>query len=89
MFEWEEEKNRKNIEKHGMSLAAGCSLLLTNNRIENRSDRDDERRWITTGESVGVVLTAVYTIRHGNYRLISVRRANVYEERKYRETYPR
>lgn len=89
MFEWDENKNQINIEKHGISLPAAAPILL-GPRWETRSDQHGEMRWKATGKLHGKLWTVVYTfiVRNGSYRLISARRASNEESRKYRELHP-
>ncbi len=84
-FEWDKDKNRSNIEKHGVSfeLAVG---IFDHPRLDRIDDRQDygETRIISLGVvSNVVVLTVVHTDREGRTRLISARRASRKERALY------
>jgi uncharacterized protein len=86
-FEWDENKNRSNLAKHNLSFQAATevffSICLT--AADTRTDYG-EKRWISVGEiSPHTVIVVVYTIRDEKYRIISARKANDRERRKYYE----
>lgn len=76
-FEWDEEKNRANIAKHGVTFRQ-ASQVFGGHVVSRRDDRRDygEDRWIAIGRSGILILTVVYTVRAGNIRIISAWRAN-------------
>jgi uncharacterized DUF497 family protein len=86
-FEWDEEKDEGNIEKHGIPLAAGIPVFDDDYRLEYHDTRHDygEDRFITIGyNGYTDVLYVCYTMRgHGKTRLISVRPATKHERRTY------
>ncbi|MBO6107897.1 MAG: BrnT family toxin [Eubacterium sp.] len=89
-FEWDEEKNRLNREKHdGISFEYAVRVFLDNKRIE-RYDAEHssltEDRWNAIG-MVERVLFVVYTERGENTRIISARRATKDEEDEYYDGY--
>ena len=55
--------------------------------MEMPDDREEygEVRYKTVGMVESRVLVVIYTIRNGNIRLISARRAERYEQRQYHE----
>lgn len=83
-FEWDPDKNETNIQKHGIDFEDAAAVLLQPH-VHRRSDRHGERRWIAIGELEGRIITVVYTLRKGRYRLISARRARDYERETYRK----
>ncbi|MDR2579262.1 MAG: BrnT family toxin [Chitinispirillales bacterium] len=84
-FEWDDGKDRLNIEKHGFSMALGAEVWKDGKKIELTDERFDygEKRLITVGECDGDILSVCWTPRGGNVRLISVRCANRKERKKY------
>ncbi len=86
-FEWDEEKDKKNIKKHGMSLEAGIAVFDDEFRLEFQDMRDNhgEDRFITIGRSEYTdILYVCYTMRgHNRTRIISVRLAERSEARSY------
>ena len=87
LFEWDENKNRLNIEKHGIDFNDAITIFDDDDRIEASDDRNDygEERLQVIGEAKPGVLFAVYTWRHNNTtrRMISARTASKKERLLY------
>lgn len=91
-FEWDPKKEKKNIEKHGLSFTIAASVFGDDFRIvrydEENSIKHDEERYVAIGR-VGnrlVVISVAYTIRGENdeiTRIISARSADAGEEEEY------
>lgn len=84
-IEFDEEKERKNIRKRGISFTTAALVFADPNRIEYYDDRGyDEDRWAVIG-LVEEVLTVIYTIRDNDnvYRIISARKATKKERSIY------
>jgi uncharacterized protein len=83
-FQWDGEKSAANEAKHGLSFAdavvifAGPVLMIEDLRREY-----GERRWNVLGERQGLVLHVTYTVRNGDIRLISARKASRDEREIY------
>ena len=74
-FEWDEEKERINIAKHGIDFSTASHVFLDPDRLEYYDEKHstaNEDRFITIG-FVGDVLTVVYTERADVLRIISAR----------------
>jgi uncharacterized DUF497 family protein len=82
-FEWDEGKSRLNNLKHGIDFEMAKGLWLDKNRIEIHAPHPIENRWITIAELNDKIWAAVYTLRKGKIRIISVRRARNKEEILY------
>lgn len=85
MFEWDENKNLSNIEKHGISFQTASQVFEDENRIEmydyvNSTINEDRFRTIGL---VDDVLFVVFTERKNAIRIISARRATPKERRAY------
>ncbi len=84
LVEWDDEKNKINKKKHGISFETAARIFLDDNRIEYydelHSDFEDRFRVIGI---VDEVLFVVYTEREDRYRLISARQADKSEEGEY------
>ena len=84
--EWEEEKCRANIEKHGLSfedvwqVLAGDTLTIPDERYDYGEDR-----LITLGSLAGRVVVVVHVVRGENIRIISMRKANAREQEIYQK----
>lgn len=79
-FEWDENKNSKNIEKHGIDFNDAIAIFDDDERIEavdNRNNYGEERIQVI-GEAKPGVLMAVYTWRKNatSRRMISARTAS-------------
>lgn len=84
-FEWDENKNRANIRKHGISFHQ-ASRIFTGFTVSSpdRGSQYGEFREITLGLLDGVaVVVVIHTEREGRCRIISARQANRQERRKY------
>ncbi|MFM7352610.1 MAG: BrnT family toxin, partial [Microcystis aeruginosa] len=85
-FEWDDQKNNINIEKHGIDFDFAKEIFsgVWISKPDNRRDYGEERL-IALGLLGEFVLVAVYTLREQKIRLISTRRANAEERRIYYE----
>ncbi len=85
MFEWDDNKNKQNIAKHGICFTDACKIFsgITIDAIDDRYDYG-EQRTISIGIVGGIaILTVVHTDRHGTIRIISARQASKKERRLY------
>lgn len=86
-FEWDVSKRAENLRKHKVDFAAIASFdwesALT--REDVRGDYR-EARFVSIGEIGGRPHVAVWTARGGAVRLISLRKANAREVKRYEET---
>lgn len=87
MFEWDEAKDKANIEKHGVGFKTASRIFEQPvlQWIDTRRDYG-ETRCHSIGEIDGVVILAVvHTDRSGRIRIISARPANRRERKRYDE----
>jgi uncharacterized DUF497 family protein len=84
-FEWDEEKARLNLAKHGVSFALRTRVFVDPRwaDIDVSRGRDKEIRRKAVGRIDGKLYAVVYTDRAGVRRLISARRTNRTEEKSY------
>lgn len=84
VFEWDDEKNLRNIRKHNIDFYDAAKVFGDENRVEwlDEYHSDDEDRYITIGR-VDEILFVVYTEREEKTRLISARLADKKERMKY------
>jgi uncharacterized DUF497 family protein len=82
-FEWDENKNRKNQQKHNISFEQASGVFEDENRLQYAVESKDEIRYITIGKVLKVIITVVYTIRDFAFRLISARPARKDERERY------
>jgi len=84
-FEWDEAKAASNRAKQGISFAAAVRAFADARRIDYDVSRgeDGEARRKVVGLIGNRLYTVVYTIRGPACRVISARRANTSERRRY------
>lgn len=85
IFEWDDNKNSLNVEKHGIDFYQAKSIFfgVTVSREIVKSNIN-EKRFITFGKLENIILIAVvHTDRNGNIRIISARTASKKERRIY------
>ena len=86
-FEWDNNKNKANIIKHGISFETASHVFFDSNRIEKYDEIHsiDEDRYITIGMigNVAVIVMVVYTERENSIRIISARKATKREMEEY------
>ena len=86
-FEWDENKNQRNIKLHKIRFETAAKVFNDPFRIErfDTSHSDDEDRYIAIGEINGstFIVFVSYTERKEVIRLISARKATASERREY------
>jgi uncharacterized DUF497 family protein len=89
-FEWDAAKYAANIAKHRVDFNDAVRIFEgpVLEQIDNRRDYGEERI-IAFGVVDDDELAVVYTIRRGQRRIISARRAHSRERKAYREVHPR
>ncbi len=87
-FEWDEEKNRINIRDHKIDFADvppvfGGPMLV---ELDDRKDYGEDR-WGGIGFLGNVVIVVVFTERRRDtIRIVSARKANKYERKRYEQS---
>lgn len=85
-FEWDERKNRSNMEKHAVSFGEAQHAFLDPRRViaEDLSHGASERRYFCFGRVGGDVMTVRFTYRAGRIRIFGAgywrKGRKVYEE---------
>jgi uncharacterized protein len=88
-FEWNEEKSRSNLRKHGISFGTATRVFDDPDCVmEQDREVDGEERWQTIGQIDDLMmLTVAHTVVDDKesliLRIISARRATTYERRRY------
>lgn len=84
-FEWDEAKNLINIRKHQIDFADVPEMFNSPMLIEEDESFDySEKRWCGIGFLGNGVAVVVWTERYGDViRIISARRANRYERKRF------
>jgi uncharacterized DUF497 family protein len=84
-FEWDSEKEAKNIRERGIDFAT-ASRIWGGPVLEKIDDRRDygEIRVLAFSEVMGRLMAVVYTRRGTNRRIISARKANQREQKLFK-----
>jgi uncharacterized protein len=84
-FEWDNTKNKSNMEKHGIAFEEAIAAFNDRSAIHlfNRDANGEIRQHVIGKINELIVALVVYTNRNGNIRLISARRANKKEREQY------
>jgi hypothetical protein len=86
-FEWDDAKNLENIRKHQIDFT-DVSEMFDSPMLIEEDERFDygEKRWFGIGFLGNGVAVVVWTERRGNViRIISARKANRYERKRFEE----
>ena len=86
-FEWDENKNQLNQQKHGISFEEAKEIFsdIVFTSISEKFDYGEIRE-VSIGAILKVLIVAVvHTDRNGKIRIISARKATPKERRKYNE----
>ena len=92
-FEWDERKNRRNLQKHDVRFETAVLVFDDPYAVTQREVTfEDEERWITVGAiGPGSILLVVHTSYEEHdeevIRIISVRAAESRERRAYEEAH--
>jgi len=87
-FEWDNQKAKSNVEKHGVSFDEAVSvfadsLALTFADTDHSEAEDQSRTYGISNQ--GRLLVVVHTERRNKVRIISARKATRYEKNIYKQ----
>lgn len=84
-FEFDADKQTLNLRKHGIDLSDAAYVFLDARRLDAADERKNygEGRRVVVGTVKDRVWVVVYTRRVDAIRLISARKANEREKRRY------
>lgn len=84
-FEWHTDKAESNYTKHGVTFEYAARVWLDSRRVVVADTRRDysEARHNAFGEIEGRVFVVSFTERDGVIRIISARKGNSREQKKY------
>ena len=91
-YEWDEEKNRANAAKHGITFEETVAVFDDPYFLElydEAHSEQDEQRTLGIGAIHGLVIVATVFTERTRTRIISSRHANPSEEKRYYERIPR
>jgi uncharacterized protein len=83
-FEWDDEKARANIAKHGVDFV-DAAQIFAGSTLQYDDDREDygERRVRAIGEHDGMVYVVIFTPRRTRLRIISAWKAGKDDRTRY------
>jgi uncharacterized DUF497 family protein len=86
-FEWDENKNNSNKEKHGIDFNDAKEVFKDENSKVGPDLRKvyGEVRWKIIGKIYGSIISVIYTVRNKATRLISARKASGKERGEYND----
>ena len=88
--EWDEKKNAVNSRRHGIDFA-DVPEMFNYYMLIDLDDREDyqEDRWVGIGVLRNSIAIVVFTEhQHDTIRIISARKANKYEQKRYQNAIP-
>ena len=91
-FNWDPQKAIENEKKHRLSFSI-ATLVFSDPLAKSAQDRIEygEQRWQTIGQVYGVVIVVAHTLTlnpdHEAIRIISARKADRSERKRYEESY--
>jgi len=85
-YQWDPNKAKSNLKKHGVRFADAVSVFEDENAITIENEHESENRFITIGTDILLrILVIVYTFRGHIIRIISARKATARERKIYEE----
>ncbi len=84
-FEFDVDKSEANRMKHGIDFVRAQALWDDPDRLQVPARTEGEPRWMMIGRIGDHHWSAVFMVRDGKTRIISVRRSRPMEERRYEE----
>ena len=86
-FEWDEEKRKQTLLKHGIDFVDAIKIFERKTLL-SQSMRGDEQRWTAIGLLDGTEIAVIYTMRGDTCRIITARRARRHKRKEYHARYP-
>jgi uncharacterized DUF497 family protein len=86
-FEWDENKNKSNQEKHVIDFNDAKDVFKDESSKVSPDFRKDygESRWKIIGKIYGSIISVIYTMRDKAVRIISARKASKKERDEYND----
>lgn len=85
-FEWDENKNQSNQQKHNISFEEATEAFDDQNSvilIGNVTEENNSNRWLRISKIINAFISVVYTMRKSVIRIISARPASKKERKEY------
>ena len=81
-FEWDDNKSQTNKQKHGIDFKEAVQLFKEGIKVYFAKEVGDEKRYLISNYIGEKCYSAIFTLRNGKIRIISVRRCRKNEERR-------
>ena len=81
-FEWDENKSKINKQKHGISFEEAKKLFQKEVKIYFAKEIKNEIRYLISNYIGDECYSAIFALRNGKIRIISVRRCRKNEEKR-------
>ncbi|HUF85768.1 MAG TPA: BrnT family toxin [Thermohalobaculum sp.] len=88
LFEWNEEKRERTLEKHGIDFVDAIRVF-DGDVLVAASRGHGEKRFVAVGLLDGIEIAIIFTIRGDAIRVITARRARRHEREAYHAHLPR
>jgi uncharacterized DUF497 family protein len=82
-FEWDENKNKVNLEKHAIDFRLASEVFSDEMAVETTRLVNGEERIQIIGKIGECIISVAYTLRRKNIRIISARLASKKERLNY------
>ncbi len=82
-YQWDPKKNEENVRKHKISFDYAHEVIAAELCRLRDMRCTTEERWILVGMLENRMMVLVFTPRQGGYRIISLRKANKREKRRF------
>jgi len=83
-YEWDTHKAKSNLRKHGIDFADATTVFSDDYALTIPDDDPAEERFVTIGmDALRRILVVVCTWRSERIRIISARKAEIYECKQY------
>ena len=85
-YQWDPDKARTNLQKHGILFADAVLVFEDTAAITIEDEHDQEERYTTIGmDAQSRILVVVFTWRGNVIRIISARKSTALERKQYEE----
>ncbi len=81
-FEWDDNKSKINKQKHGISFEEAKKLFQKEIKVFFAKEVKNEMRYLISNYINDKCYSAIFTLRNGKIRIISVRRCRKNEEKR-------
>ncbi len=81
-FEWDENKSLSNKKKHGIDFQEATALFKKGIKVYIAKELNNEKRYLISNFINGKCYSAIFTVRNGKIRIVSVRRCREDEKQR-------